>query len=266
VDRPGEQSVVRIAFTGPRRSGTAACIIGIALLAASFAGADSTQVAPPASPPLLYASWGAPWGTPRASAHVMAPCGTVAAYDTLYLTFDPGRDAPAFFGIMGEVYFRANSPDTLGSLWSFDDRPETDNNFQVEFPTPNDSSWGAPSPWKGQGFGAKKYDRTPGSGRLQIVYAVAEQVAGPVKAGRRYAWARLILPRGVKSMGRCEQPVCVEWSTAGLTFVLDSGEVDAARQGGSRFTTWNSKDGRSCADYTGIIAPSGWKPKRSSGR
>jgi len=247
-------------------SGAAAFLIVAALVTAPFARADSTSVAPPASPPLLYASWGAPWGTPRAQAQLMAPCGTEATYDTLYLTFDPGRDAPTLFGMTGEVYFRALSPDTLGPLWSFNERPETDNNFEVEFPTPNESNWGAPSPWRGSGFGAKKYDRTPGSGRLQIVYAVPEQVASPVKAGQRYALARIIVPRGERSMGRCEQPVCVEWATAGITFDTDKGETDAARQGGSRFATWNSKSGRSCADYTGIVAPSSWKPKRSTGR
>jgi len=247
-------------------SEAAAFVIVTALVTASYAGADSTSAAPPASPPLLYASWDAPWGTPRAKPQLMAPCGTEAAYDTLYLTFDPGRDAPTLFGMSGEVYFRATAPDTLGPLWSFNERPETENNFEVEFPAPNDSSWGAPSPWKGSGFGAKKYDRTPGSGRLQIVYAVPEQIAKQVKAGHRYSLARVIVPRGVRSMGSCEQPVCVEWATAGFTFDIDKGETDANRQGGSRFATWNSKDGRSCANYTGIVAPSSWKPKRSTGR
>lgn len=237
------------------------------LLATACVHADSTSVATPTSPPLLYLSWSAPWGTPRAKDRVMAPCGTEAAFDTLYLTFDPGRDAPTFFGVMGEIYFRSSGPDTLGPLWSFNDRPEVDSNLDLQFPSITDSArWGAPSPWKGQGFGAKKYDRTPGSGRLQFVYAVPEQVVGPIRGGRRYALARLILPRGVRGMGSCEQPVCIEWSTAGLTFVVDEGEIDAARQGGGRFVTWNSKDGRSCADYNGITAPSGWKPKRSSGR
>jgi hypothetical protein len=240
--------------------------VGALLLAAAIAHADSTSVASaPVSPPTLYVSWGAPWGTPRAKAMVSAPCGAEAAYDTLYLTFDPGRSSPTFFGLMGEVYFRATAPDTLGPLWSFNDRPEIENNFDVQFPGPRDSTWGAPSPWKGQGFGAKKYDRTAGTGRLQIVYAVPEQVTGPVTAGKRYTFARVIVPRGVTSMGRCVQPVCIEWATAGVTFEVDAGEVDAVRQGGSRFATWNSKDGRSCADYTGILTPSGWKPKKSGG-
>jgi hypothetical protein len=249
----------------PVRAFTA--LTGVLLLAAATARADSTSVATPVSAPLLYASWGAPWGTPRARDRQIAPCGAEAAYDTLYLTFDPGRNSPTLYGLMAEVYFRSSSPDTLGPLWSFNDRPEIENNLAVEFPAVFDSArWGAPIPWKGQGFGAKKYDRTPGSGHLQIVYAVAEQIAAPVTNGRRYAFARLIIPRGIADLGRCEQPVCVEWATAGLTFVVDAGEVDATRQGGSRFATWNSKDGRSCADYTGILAPSGWKPKRSSSR
>ncbi len=243
----------------------AAVMAILAVLTGAIAHADSTSVAQTAaSPPLLYAAWNAPWGTPRASAHRTAPCGAEAASDTLYLTFDPGRDSPTFFGLMGEIYFRATSTDTLGPLWSFDDRPETESNLQIEFPSSHGPDWGAPSPWKGQGFGAKKYDRTRSSGRLQMVYAVPDQVAGPVQGGRKYVFARLIVPRGVKGMGACEQPVCIEWATAGLTFEVDSGEIDAARQGGSRFTTWNSKDGRSCADYTGILSPSGWKPKRSS--
>jgi hypothetical protein len=242
-----------------------ACLATI--FAAAVVRADSTSVAsPPVPPPTLYAAWDAPYGTPRASTQRMAPCGTEAAFDTLYLTFDPGRDSPTLFGLMGDVYFRANSPDTLGPLWSYNERPENENNLEVEFASSRDSSWGAPSPWKGEGFGAKKYDRTPGSGRLQMVYAVAPQIVGPVRAGQRYAFARLIVPRGARSMERCEQPVCIEWATAGLVFEIDAGEVDAARQGGSRFATWNSKDGRSCADYTGIVAPSSWKPKRSSGR
>ena len=245
----------------------AGLVVGLLLMLGAIAHADSTSAAPPAvSPPTLYVSWGAPWGVPGARTQQNAPCGAEAAYDTLYLSFDPGRSSETFFGIMGEVYFRATAPDTLGPLWSYNDRPEIDNNFDVQFPGLNDKSWGAPGPWKGQGFGAKKYDRTAATGRLQIVYAVPGQVTGPVTRGQRYAFARVIVPRGVTGMGSCVQPVCVEWATAGLTFEVDAGEVDATRQGGSRFVTWNSKDGRSCADYTGILTPSGWKPKRAGGR
>lgn len=244
------------------------CGAGLALLvAASAARADSLSVATaPVRPPTLYLSWAAPHGSPRARTDQMLPSGTEAAFDTLYLTFDPGRDAPTLFGISADLYFRANAPDTLSRLWSFNDRAEEDNNAVLEFASPRDSSWGAPSPWTAQGFGGRKYGRTPGSGRYQIVYAVSEQVAGPVRAGQRYAFARLILPRGQQSIEHSDQPVCIEWATAGLTFVLDSGEVDAARQGGSRFVTWKSKDRRACADYTGIAAPGSWKPKRSTGR
>jgi hypothetical protein len=74
------------------------------------------SAAPDVKPVTFYAAWRAPWGTPRATDHLMVSCTDEEVRDTLYLTFDPGRDS-TIFGMIGEVYFRAQPSDTLGPLW-----------------------------------------------------------------------------------------------------------------------------------------------------
>ena len=223
------------------------------------AGAPAPGPAVQWPPPTLYLAWNAPSGDRRADAHRTAPCTETGAADTLYLSFATGRDAPKLCGLMATLYFRAQAPDSLGPAWTFDESGEGPA-LEVQFAGPADT-WGAPVPWKMPGFGAKKYDRTRASGRLRMVFAVAEQVAAPVAAGARYAFARVIVPRVRPQVASCAQPVCVEWASASFSFEVDDPDVDATRTAGDRYVTWNSRDRRVCADHAGGRVPAAWQPK-----
>jgi hypothetical protein len=52
--------------------------------------------------------------------------------------------------------------------------------------------------------------------------------------------------------------VCIEWSTATLSFTYGV-EVEVTR--GERFATLNSPDGAVCAPFRGRKPPAVWKPK-----
>jgi len=213
-----------------------------------------------ASKGTLYMAWHAPWGSSRATDHLTAACTEEDVRDTLVLTFDPGRDDSTFAGVMADLYFRATPGDTLGPMWWFGGGPLADVNLIIEYPKSGDNTWGvAPIAWKVNGFGAAKYDRTGGTGHLKIVFAVPSDNAGPVQAGQRYAFARLLILRGKPSKARCNQPICIEWASAGLTFDVIAGEEDASTTGGHRFVSWNGRAGASCGEFA--RAPSGWKPK-----
>jgi hypothetical protein len=207
----------------------------------------------------LHMAWHTPWGTPRASDHLVAACIEEDRRDTLVLTFDPGRDSDTFSGVMADLYIRALPGDTLGPMWWFGGGALSDVNLIIEYPKAGDGTWGpAPIAWKVNGFGVAHYDRTSGTGHLQIVFAVPYENAGPVKAGQRYAFARLLVLRGKPSKALCKQPICIEWASAGLTFDVQAGEEAAATSGGHRFVTWNGRPGASCGDFA--KTPTGWKP------
>jgi hypothetical protein len=256
-----------------RNLAAVAGLIGLATLAVAGASradapAAGTTGAPAVAggvkPVTFYAAWKAPWGTPRATDHLEVACTDEEVRDTLWLTFEPGRDS-TIYGMIAEVYFRAQPGDTLGPMWWYGGGALSDVNIVMEWPKPNDPTWkGAGIPWTTNGFGAANYDRTPGSGRLKIVFAVSADTPGRVQAGKRYAFARLLILRGRTHKERCDQPICIEWGGGGVTFDLVAGEEEAPRVGGSRFVTWNSKNRRACAEYTSASAGRPWTPKPGS--
>src|SRR5215831_18883 len=195
---------------------TAASILLLILLAGAAHAAE----------PQLYLSWKVPYGEPGALEAISPPCDS-SGVDTLYLSFDPGRDAPTFAGISASLYFHAPDGDSLGAYWRFDDiNNRKESPLRVVFDP--DSIPGFETPWKSQGMGGPHYDYVPGSGRIRMIYAVPNTGLGGISAGHRYGFARLLVRHPLKSQGGCGQPICVEWHVASLGFG-PSDEADVNR-------------------------------------
>jgi len=208
-----------------------------------------------AGEPRLLLSWNAPYGSPRALENIAAACDS-AGLDTLYLSFDPGRDSPTFLGMSGTLYFHAAGGDSLGSFWKIDDMNQPSSPLHVGFDS--DSARAFQTPYETQGAGQGRYDYTIGSGRLRMIYAVPENGASPVKSGRVYGLARVTIRHPHSGAGGCAQPICVEWHDASLAFTT-SGVVDANR--GQRWVSLNSPNGKVCDSFRDTYAPKTWKPK-----
>jgi hypothetical protein len=260
----GFLAVLPPAFAATQDGGTPAAKPAAGLdSAASRTTAEAPEGSGVGARPMLFTAWNAPWGTERATNQLIVPCTEDDVRDTLYLTFDPGQDRPRLYALVCDLYIRAQSGDTLGPMWWLGGGALNDVNLVIEYPLANDRTWpGAPVPWITNGFGGAKFDRTRSSGHIRIAFAVPSDQPSAVKAGTRYAFARMLIMRGKPSKGRCDQPICIEWSAADFTFDVKNApdaEVPASRTGGSRFVTWNSRDGRACGDF--VLAPGSWKPK-----
>jgi hypothetical protein len=208
----------------------------------------------------LYLSWRAPYGSPRATDTAWVACGEMAHADTLFLSFDPGRDDSTFFGMMGTVYFRAQGRDTLGPYWKTQRGQTYFPDLQISYGP--DGSFEAPTPWTSSGLGVFYWDFERTSGRLRLAQGVSPAVAGPVRGGTIYTFARIVLRPPPANLALCRQPICVEWWLATLTFELD-GEEPQINKGGSRFVTMNMPRGKECSDLSaGEVAPKPWSPPK----
>ena len=203
----------------------------------------------------LFATWKAPYGMPGAQENLDIPCEG-AGEDTLYLSFDPGRDTPGMLGLSGTIYFHAAEGDSMRSYWRIDDMNVKGSPIRVSFE--NDEQRGFNSPFQSPGAGQGRYDYVAGSGRLRIIYAVATNAASPVKAGQVYGWARVILKRPAKAQGGCGQKLCVEWHAA--TLALGPEDVSDTN-GGPRWASINSPEGTICGAFRSTYTSKTWKPK-----
>lgn len=221
-------------------------VVLAALFTASVAAAPPAASPTPAATvgePQLYLSWGAPYGTPGASDAAAAACHDTARVDTLYLTFDPGKDAPAVGGMSGTLYFWPQAPDTLGPFWHLSREGENGGNGLVEFYPPPD---GTPSPFAVPGMGAPKYRYNAQAGRLDLIYAVPRHQATPVKGGTRYFFAKMIIRHKRSALAGCGQALCVEWAEAKIALGLGG----AARvTTGKRFVSWNARGTAVCKEH-----------------
>jgi len=179
----------------------------LVLAAPAFALADE---------PRIYLSWGAPHGLPGASTSLTRTCGDTTRVDTLFLSFDPGKDT-TLVGATTTLWFRALSGDSLGPLWWSPGGLSAPRGMKFEFantPVP-----GHPFPWESYGIGDFGYTR-PGRtvGQVRFLFAVASTHPAHVQGGKIYGLARLLLQRPPASAPGCDQSVCVEWAEATLAF------------------------------------------------
>lgn len=220
-------------------------------------GALLVLLAPPAgaAEARLFVTAGAPFGVPGARTNLTIPCDGKGA-DTLYLSFDPGRDSPGMLGLSSSLYFHVAEGDSLGSFWKIDDMNVPNSPIRVVFEA--DTTRGFVTPFLSPGAGQGRYDYAAGSGRIRIIYAVAANAASPVEGGHIYGFARIIVRRPGEKQGGCGQPMCVEWHSAsialGMTDVFDA-------NGGPRWATINSPDGMMCESFRTPYATKPWKPK-----
>jgi hypothetical protein len=251
-----------------------AALLACALLAQARPGAsaaapgDATSVpakVPPAPAPVripnpnarLYLAWHAPYGEPGASGALTAACGDTTAKDTLYMTFDPGRDSDHFLGLTATLYFWAGSRDSLAAHWRFG----SGRRFRgLDVQLNPDSVPGGPRALPDQSIASAVYDWTRGSGKLRMIIATGPTSAQPVRAGTRYLAARLLVPRPPLGEVGCNQPICVEWALSNLSLGPDdSAEVNR----GERFVAYNSPGDAVCAPLRRFSAP--WQPQPAGG-
>jgi hypothetical protein len=191
--------------------------------------------------PVVYLSWHSPYGMPRATED-LTPSHGANQRDTLWLTFEPRRTSK-LFGMSAQIAFRAQPGDTLGDAWRFGGGTTNPHNIVVEFPQ---RSWPAKSPWSVPGFGGAHFDRKDGNGRLDIIFAVNADSAGPVENGGRYAFARILFPSMTTAEAR--QAVCIEWVSSEVSFAIGAPDAHPGR-GGSPFASVSSPGCAVCRTY-----------------
>jgi hypothetical protein len=203
----------------------------------------------------IFVTWGAPHGRPQARENVDAACDTTQV-DTLYLSVDPGRDAPALVGMSATLYFHAAEGQALPDFWKIPDMNKAGSPLKVIFGP--DAARGFSTPWTGQGMGQAQYDFSAGSGRLRMIYAIPAGTSDPVKRGKTYGVARVLVRRPSATVAGCGAPVCIEWHVASLAF--GPGDEPLVNHG-ARLVALNSADGAACAPFRSATAPGTWKPK-----
>lgn len=249
-----------------RRVGAAvpALWLAAALLTPSPAARAATPepVATPSAgvtEPRIYLSWNAPWGTPGASDTLSTDCADSTRVDTLYLSFEPGRDATQFYGMYARLYFRPQLGDTLGMFWHLKRGEENQGTLWAWFDP--DGSFPCPRPWTAHGMGVPVWYTSPQAGRLDLVYAVRLDAASPVKAGTRYCFARVEFKERWPWLHGCRQPVCIEWESARLSFgFADESRKEIQATRGERFVSWNSPGGAVTEPYRRRVRPRAWQP------
>jgi len=210
--------------------------------------------APAASEPRVFLTANAPYGQPGASDRLDVACGDSTRLDTLYMVFEPGRDAEHFNGLSATVYFWPAGRDTLGPHWNFGAGTDF-KRLKVEF-----APGGIPGmevAWDGSGVSGAGYRSTKAAGRLSLLAASPAGQGPAVKAGTLYGVARILVPRPLRRSKECGRSMCIEWAETSLAFKV--GELVQVTRG-QRFVTWNSPDGKACGPMREVGAPEPWKP------
>ena len=214
--------------------------------------------------PTVFLSWHAPYGSPGATQTLVAKCtDDPTVRDTLYLTFETGRNAPTLYGMAATIYFRAMLGDTLGRFWWFGGGERNPRNIRIEWA--RDSCTGCTKPWHASGPGSVMYDRTSGSGRLNLLYAVPANLAAPVADSTLYCFARLLFPRPRPGELSCDKPICIEWGIGEFSFELGAQDAHPGREG-ARYASWNSPHGEVCASYRDVTKARPWRPREGTRR
>ena len=204
----------------------------------------------------LYMAWGAPWGMPGARSNLNLSCRDTNAVDTLYLSFETGRDVPRFYVMMAYLDILPAAGDSLGAFWDFSHNGANKGGLKIQVDP--DGTFPCPQPFVRPGMGIPRYDFEPAHGRLFVAYAVRLENPAPVLASTRYCFARLLLDRRRCSLPGASQPVCIEWERAEYT---PNTKADVAiSRGAERFVSLNSPAGKVCAPYRAIGRPHVWLP------
>ena len=181
------------------------------------APADSAVFAPGArdsfGEPQLYLSWHAPYGMPGASDAITFVAGDTSRVDTLYLSFEPGRDGPTFEGMWVRLYFHPQPGDTLGPYWRYNSGERNWGNLRIQ--SDPDGTFPCAQPWIRNGVGQPLYDFDPGGSRLDFAYVVLrDEDAVPLSSRTRYCFARVLFHQNEWQLTGSDQPVCIEWKEA----------------------------------------------------
>ncbi len=227
----------------------------------SAGASDSVGKASIGEEPKIYLAWNAPYGSPRARDNIEVACGDTTRRDTLYVSFDPGRDLEKFYGMSVTLRFHAAEGDTLGPLWWFGGGESNPRNIRILFPV--EPGWPCRGPWKVQGVGVPSYARTPEGGLLDVMYAVNSDSAKALPRDR-YCFARIVFPRPTRDMANCRQPICIECVQSEIGYEVGA-PAALAGIGGSRFAGWNSPGTEVCAKYRASRKVAPWRPRLPGG-
>ena len=208
------------------------------------------------APPQLFLAWHAPYGTPGATDDITFGVGDSNRVDTLYMSFETGRDIRKFVGMFARLTFHPASGDTLGTYWRYGAESPNYRNMEIQFDP--DGTFPCPQPWIRPGAGFPDFKFDPGGSRLELFYVILNLPSiVPVDGRVRYCYARVMFRQRKWDLPGARQPVCLEWSRA----VFSAGREDAiAERGPARCVSINSPDGSVCAPYRPNPGPTPWRP------
>jgi hypothetical protein len=207
----------------------------------------------------LYLAWGAPCGMPRARANVNFTCSDTNEVDTLYLSFETGRDLPRFYGMIGYLNILPAAGDSLGAFWDYSS--EGGNRGGLKIQADPDGTFPCSQPFLRQGMAVPYCEFRPSKERIFFGYAVKLQDPGPVMADTRYCFARLLFAQKRCRLPGASQPVCIEWEKAEYS---PGGKPLFITRGPERFASVNSPEGSVCAPHRAFGKPPVWLPRPAS--
>lgn len=219
------------------------------------AGAQRPVRRAPPSPAKFQLSWHAPHGHPRARDVLDVSCGDSSARDTLYVTFDIGRDSAHVIGVDIEMRLWPTGGDTLDRHWWFESRSNPAHltaDFNV-FDAP-----GGAGIWSAAGAGGVRTVSGPDTAFIRAVWAVREVDRARLDGRTRYVFARLIVPRP-RSRDLCARPLCFELNYARMATDIHTTEIIRA---GERWVSWNPRGTTPCAERVRAARVPVWRPGR----
>jgi len=191
--------------------------------------------------PHLFLAWGAPRGLPGGRGDATFAGRDTGEVDTLYLSFETGRDLPRFRGISALITFHPEPGETLASCWDHRATGANPTGLGIQMDPAGD--FPCAQPWVWPGAGATACDYEPGAGSLRLGYSVSATSAVPISGSTRYCLARLLFFHGHRLPG-ADRPVCVEWTEAHYS---GGGAWFSIAGGPDCFATVNSPGGSACA-------------------
>lgn len=228
----------------------------LAVLEAEYAAYFDSTMGDSVREPRLYLSWGAPHGMPGARADVDFACRDTNEVDTLYLSFETGRDVPRFYAMIAYLNIRPAAGDSLGAFWDHSQGGANRGGLVIQVEP--DESFPCPRPFQRQGLGAPLYDFCPSKGQLFVAYAVTMRDPIPLLADTRYCFARVLFKQKHCRLPGAGQPVCIEWEKAECSHGVKSFLIT---RGPERFVSVNSPGGDVCTPHRAFGKPPVWLPR-----
>ncbi|MBI1796088.1 MAG: hypothetical protein HYR74_03440 [Candidatus Eisenbacteria bacterium] len=218
-------------------------LVVLVIVGAGSAAAAPIRVEGSASP-LIYLSWGAPYGRPGAHGNQRVGRDSTRT-DTLYMSFDPVDDAGGFVGLTAVLYLWPQVGDSLGAFWHFERDQENPLSCRFDFDV---APYEAISAWKASGVGFPKYEHTTNGGRLSVIYAVPSTEQKKLKGGSIYCLARVFISHRRARLGGHTRPMCIEWGDANFA-VTPMNDVNVRDGAGNPRVSWNSPGGQVCEGF-----------------